>query len=64
MKEKCCGISFSSTLKIYYLNWITKKTKRSMTKQNLGDIKNVEKKKGGDSEKSTKYGKSKTHKMR
>lgn len=35
-----------------------------MTKQNLGDIKNVEQMKGGDSEKSTKHGKSRTHKMR
>lgn len=35
-----------------------------MAKQDLGDIEDVERKKGGDSEKSTKCGKSKTHKMR
>lgn len=64
MKEKYCGIISSSIVKIYYLDWITKKTKQPMAKQDLGDIEDVEKKKGGDSEKSTKCGKSKTHKMR
>lgn len=64
MKEKYCGIIFSFIVKIYYLDWITKKTKQSMAKQDLGDIEDVEKKKGGDSEKSTKCGKSKIHKMR
>lgn len=65
MKEKYCGIISSSIVKIYYLDWITKKKLNSQWLSRIwGDIEDVEKKKGGDSEKSTKCGKSKTHKMR
>lgn len=56
---------FSSIVKIYCLDWITKNTKQPMAKQDLGDIEDFEKKKRGDSGKSTKCGKkNRTHKMR